>query len=655
MMRRCRLAARVAMFLLAVLCARTATAVASDRPPWLHVQESLVSTDLVPAEALTLAKDRETALTQDGYGFVELLSRFDVHLGTDGVVRERITAVKRFLSSAGVQSGGNLIMLVSPAHEDASILAAYVRTSDGRLVGADPGTIQVTNYPQPSVFSDVSTVTVPFRELAPGATVVLVFETRFRSQEWPLPWSAIFPLQKLVPMEQLEATVNWDDGVAAPAWQSDDPALKCREEGSRRVRCSRQHIDAFALDPQLASYVDLIPQFIVRRERTWPELAGDVARMIDGQIGAAPEVTALAHKLAAQPTRQDALAAIYRFVADEVRYVALEHGNAAVVPHPPQLTLERRFGDCKDKVTLFVALARAAGFNAHAVLTAADRYRLSKLIAPTVAYFNHMIACVDDADHEPICMDLTMPSAVLGELPPTIEGAVALDLTAHTDAPRNLPQSRYAWDLEAVSANQVRCDGSIEEKLERRIAGPGAMLMRKGMNDIVAQDRVRWAEEEFHRVVRRDVKPSISFTGLYDAGKPFIIASDTDFPGARPLAQQTALADWDPWLIDAMRKIRSTNRHHPYRHEGLRLRSHVAYRLCGDVEAFAPGAELDLRSPYGALTRTYRLTPSEVQIDTTLDVPRIEVSGQELERYNLFLTRAADQSRIWFGLRGAHR
>ena len=52
----------------------------------------------------------------------------------------------------------------------------------------------------------------------------------------------------------------------------------------------------------------------------------------------------------------------------DVRYTGVEFGKSGIVPAPPQTTLERKFGDCKDTATLLVAMLRAAGFDADVAL-----------------------------------------------------------------------------------------------------------------------------------------------------------------------------------------------------------------------------------------------------------------------------------------------
>src|SRR5690606_9998497 len=56
------------------------------------------------------------------------------------------------------------------------------------------------------------------------------------------------------------------------------------------------------------------------------------------------------------------------FVQGEIRYTAIDMGSNSFAPNPPETTLDRRFGDCKDKTTLLVALLAEAGIDAEPVL-----------------------------------------------------------------------------------------------------------------------------------------------------------------------------------------------------------------------------------------------------------------------------------------------
>lgn len=83
-----------------------------------------------------------------------------------------------------------------------------------------------------------------------------------------------------------------------------------------------------------------------------------------------PEVArAMARQL--QLDRSDPQGSMQRaiaFVQGEIRYLGLEMGANSHAPHAPEETLRNRFGDCKDKATLLVALLGLAGVPAEPVL-----------------------------------------------------------------------------------------------------------------------------------------------------------------------------------------------------------------------------------------------------------------------------------------------
>ena len=61
-------------------------------------------------------------------------------------------------------------------------------------------------------------------------------------------------------------------------------------------------------------------------------------------------------------------AAIQEFVLRSTHYVALEFGIYSYKPYPVSQIYARRFGDCKDKASLMIALLRAAGIEAEIAL-----------------------------------------------------------------------------------------------------------------------------------------------------------------------------------------------------------------------------------------------------------------------------------------------
>ena len=127
---------------------------------------------------------------------------------------------------------------------------------------------------------------------------------------------------------------------------------------------------------------------------TWNALATWAAPFYRTPATLSAPLTDLVRSLADAPDDEVRILRALRFVQDEIRYTGIEIGDGAYVPRPPDQVLARRFGDCKDKVLLFVTLLRAMNIEAAPALvnTRWPLGRDSRLPAPDV--FNHVVARV---------------------------------------------------------------------------------------------------------------------------------------------------------------------------------------------------------------------------------------------------------------------
>ena len=80
-----------------------------------------------------------------------------------------------------------------------------------------------------------------------------------------------------------------------------------------------------------------------------------------------------------------------RWVQREIRYFGVELGVNSHLPTHPNLTYERRFGDCKDKSLLLVTLLRELGIEARPALVSMERLRGASRLLPGPQAFDHAI------------------------------------------------------------------------------------------------------------------------------------------------------------------------------------------------------------------------------------------------------------------------
>ena len=163
-------------------------------------------------------------------------------------------------------------------------------------------------------------------------------------------------------------------------------------------------------------FIEINPGFIVSSFGGWQGIyewwRGLAKDKIKADAAIAAEV-----KLLTVRARSDAqkAAAIHRFCAQKIRYVAVEYGDAGYEPHQATDIYKNKYGDCKDQAILLVTMLREAGLNSWPVLIGTrDHYNLDPAF-PAVL-FNHAIACVE-IEGKLVFLDPTAETCAFGDLP----------------------------------------------------------------------------------------------------------------------------------------------------------------------------------------------------------------------------------------------
>lgn len=605
-------------------------------------------------EDVALPAERRALFDEEGVEYLYGLYRAELHFRADGDVEEREVAVRHLLSRAAVNSHGNDEHWVDAFAETATIEQAYILLPDGEHVEADPSTLLVKADDDDDIFTDNFEIVVPFAGLRPGAATVLAVRTRHRSDSYPLPFSRIFTPQIMIPMERFELRMTWDEGVTPPAWATDFEELKCRTTGPRQVDCRAEQIEPHPKDPDIV-YSDTLPALVVGEATTWPALTRRMSSLVQTAYSEKHELKSDLEKLldgAMNP--QERLSRIHGFVSREVRYLGLEHGLGGIIPRPTRLTFTRRFGDCKDKTTLFVDLARRAGFDAYPVLTSSNRKNLDKLLIPAAGYFDHMVACVrvlgaDGGEDRELCFDLTDPYSSSDTLSDWVQGAVRLKLTGATTAPDRLPGDEFTWTLDVRTDYQLNADGSLDQKRTRRYGRANAAWLRGRLQPRSRKDRMEWLRENFEYNHNEGVElKSIDYQGVDDPAGQAVITSAAHMAESFDPEDFRYFEDWESQLGSEVRWFRTDNQSHDYSFAGLAFRGETHYRLPETHRLVHEGAQIDFTSEFGSFRRHYRLEDEELVVVTEIAMPRRVIAADRIPSFNRFLDHVSANAQITF-------
>jgi hypothetical protein len=123
---------------------------------------------------------------------------------------------------------------------------------------------------------------------------------------------------------------------------------------------------------------------------SWPAVVAWALPLFRSPDPLPPELADLIAPWKKLPPKERLFAAL-RFARDDVRYVGVEIGVNAYLPHAPAEVVRKRYGDCKDKAFLLTTLLRALEIDASVALVSTRRMRRLDTLPPAPQLFNHAI------------------------------------------------------------------------------------------------------------------------------------------------------------------------------------------------------------------------------------------------------------------------
>jgi len=234
-------------------------------------------------------------------------------------------------------------------------------------------------------------------------------------------------------------------------------------------------------EPFAADSNGLDQQIDVTAPLTWSQVAAWYAGLAKDRYTVTPAIDAkLKELLAGAKTAEDSLRAAHRWVAQDFRYVSLSLGIGGFQPRNPASVFETKYGDCKDKATFFIALAKRMGFTAYPVLLNAAGAADSTMV--TGRQFDHMIAAVERPGGY-LYLDLTAELTPYGTLPPSEQGSFAL--VVHPDGRGEevtLPEDPISSNRQATLVEgELDKDGSFEGRYVKTASGTRQYGLRSAM------------------------------------------------------------------------------------------------------------------------------------------------------------------------------
>jgi len=161
-------------------------------------------------------------------------------------------------------------------------------------------------------------------------------------------------------------------------------------------------------EPSMPPYEMVLQRLLISTTPRWEDVSKWYWGVCQPHLEATtPEMQQSVKDLtAAAKTDLEKIKAVFYHVAQTIRYMGLtpEKDRPGFEPHDVKLTFNNKYGVCRDKAALLVAMLRAAGFHAYPVLVNVGSKRDLEVPEPS---FNHAIVGVELSKANHILMDPT--------------------------------------------------------------------------------------------------------------------------------------------------------------------------------------------------------------------------------------------------------
>lgn len=406
--------------------------------------------------------------------------RFTVN--TDGSFVETVETAIRVMKETGVEIAKDSSIGYSASIQKAEIVSAYTLKADGRRIEVPAGNFQEsTNRGQNGdspIYSDRTTLTVVFPELAVGDTTVLSYRLIAKEPMFPGQFSVIDSFSPASYYGEVVISVDAPESLPlkSVAWQMKE--VRNRAEGGRRIVelqwKNHEPVDPAALRDSIFD-VERYPGYAFSTFSSYAQISEAYGARAKAKASVTPRIARLADEIVgdAQEPRESAKR-LYEWVSRQVSYAGNCIGLGAVVPRDLDVVLDNKMGDCKDHATLLQALLQAKGIDStQALVNAGKTYSLPKI--PVASMVNHVINYIPAMD---LYLDSTAAVVPFGSLPEGVAGKRVLLVDGYRDdTVTPVPQRANDWQRMKTSL-RIAADGSVKGTVDLELNGRLAVSAR---------------------------------------------------------------------------------------------------------------------------------------------------------------------------------
>ncbi len=325
--------------------------------------------------------------------------------------------VIKVFNERGIDRFGERDIRFNEEREEIKIHKAKTITPEGEEVEVKEDAINIITPPelsQVNIYSDVRDKVLNMPALEEGSIIIINYKREIKEPIMEDEFWLSAGFQDREPMENISLKVKTPldkeiqyknermeispeitekDNVRIYEWQQEKVEPVITESGMPPLRNIFSYVNISSLD-------------------SWEKISSWYQKLSEDRIDKDDNLKEKVEELIADTEDiEEKIKNIFNFVALDIRYVGLEFGDGSYVPYNATEVLANKYGDCKDKSFLLIAMLEEIGVEAEPVLI--NMYYYPDLEIVSMGHFNHMIVYLPEQD---LYLDPTDDLSLYGDL-----------------------------------------------------------------------------------------------------------------------------------------------------------------------------------------------------------------------------------------------
>jgi cellulose synthase operon protein C len=381
-------------------------------------------------------------------------------------------------------------------------------------------------------------------------------------------------------------------------------------------------------------YGELLGHVHVSTYRSWDEMARWYWGLVKDQFVADDEVRRRTNDATKGLTDVRAkVRAVYDYVVEKTRYVALEFGIHGFKPYSCSQIFARGFGDCKDKATLIVTMLKELGIQATIVIVRTGLKGDFETYPASLAPFDHAIAYVPSLD---LYLDGTAEYSGSSELPAMDRGSLALQVNEGHPKLVHLPDPPASMSVTTRKVDVTEsADGAQQVDWRITVTGASAGAFRQRYH-VESSRKERLTEDLSGELAGLSVT-EVEANALDDIEQPVALH-------VRARSQELARREGETLSFPAGPRVHLVRDWAPLSERKLDVRLHAKATTVSDWTLHVPPGKhvvsapvaSEVKTAFGSVEVAVDVAPGTVHVVSTVTLAETRVAASDYAAFRAF-------------------